>query len=279
MVSTSVNQVLSSAVARLLRPLVRVLLSNGFSFKSFVELARRTYVDVAMSELAIPGKKQTASRVSILTGLTRKEVQRILKKDATLETSTGERYNRAARVVTGWVRDSTFTDTGGEPAVLPVEDATKGFNTLVRRYSGDMPARAVLDELLRVGAVERASDGRIRLLARAYVPRASQLDKLGILGTDGADLIHTIDHNLEEGSSDPYFQRKVMYDNVPAEVIEEFRALSAKQAQQLLEQLDGWLAKRDRDASPTAKGTGRVRAGIGVYYFAEDVQQTESQGQ
>ncbi len=278
MVSNSVNQVLSSAVARLLRPLVRVLLSNGFSFKSFVELARRTYVDVAMSELAIPGKKQTASRVSILTGLTRKEVQRILKKDAALETTTGERYNRAARVITGWVRDSQFTDAGGEPAVLPVEDATKGFNTLVRRYSGDMPARAVLDELLRVGAVERASDGRIRLLARAYVPRASQLDKLGILGTDVADLIHTIDHNLEKSSSDPRFQRKVMYDNLPKEVIEEFRALSAKQSQQLLEQLDAWLAKRDRDVSPTTKGTGRVRAGIGVYYF-EEHSDKDSMGQ
>jgi hypothetical protein len=278
MASTSANQVLSSAVARLLRPLVRVLLSNGFSFKSFVELARRTYVDVAMSELAIPGKKQTASRVSILTGLTRKEVQRIQKKDAALETSTGERYNRAARVITGWIRDSEFAEASGEPSVLPIEDANKGFNTLVRRYSGDMPARAVLDELLRVGAVERTSDGRIRLVARAYVPRASQLDKLGILGTDVADLIQTIDHNLEESSSGPYFQRKVMYDNLPAEIIEEFRALSAKQAQQLLEQLDGWLAKRDRDASPTTKGTGRVRAGIGVYYFAEDVRM-DSQGQ
>jgi hypothetical protein len=243
-----------------------------------MELARRTYVDVAMSELAIPGKKQTVSRVSVLTGLTRKDVQRILKKEAPLERDTGERYNRAARVLTGWIRDSEYTDSKGEPLTLPIEDPAKGFNTLVRRYSGDIPARAVLDELVRVGAVERIANNRIRLLARAYIPSASQLDKLGILGTDVADLIHTIDHNLEKGSSDPRFQRKVMYDNLPKEIIEEFRALSAKQSQQLLEQLDAWLVKRDRDASPTTKGTGRVRAGIGVYYF-EDRSEKDSTGQ
>ena len=277
MARQTANQVLTSAVVRLLRPLVRVLLSNGVSFKSFMELVRRTYVDVAMSELAIPGKKQTVSRISVLTGLTRKDVQRILKKEAPLERETGERYNRAARVLTGWIRDSEYTDSKGEPLTLPVEDPSKGFNTLVRRYSGDIPARAVLDELVRVGAVERTSDNRIRLLARAYIPSASQLDKLGILGTDVADLIHTIDHNLEKGSSDPRFQRKVMYDNLPKEVIEEFRALSAKQSQQLLEQLDAWLSKRDRDVSPTTKGTGRVRAGIGVYYF-EDRSEKDSTG-
>jgi hypothetical protein len=60
-----------------------------------------------------------------------------------------------------------------------------------------------------------------------------------------------------------------MYDNLPIEVIEEFAALSAKQSQQLLERLDHWLAKHDRDTNPSAKGRGRVRAGIGIYYFEE----------
>jgi len=110
-------------------------------------------------------------------------------------------------------------------------------------------------------------------LSRAYIPRTSDLDKLDILGADVADLITTIDHNLQAGSNDPRFQRKVMYDNVPAESIPAFRALSAAQAQTLLERMDEWLSQHDRDLNSSVKGTGRMRAGIGIYYFEENLEQ------
>jgi hypothetical protein len=67
----------------------------------------------------------------------------------------------------------------------------------------------------------------------------------------------------------PLFQRKVEYDNLPDEVLPQFRKVSAKRAQALLEKLDHWLAQRDRDVNPTVEGTGRNRAGVGVYYFEE----------
>jgi hypothetical protein len=229
-----------------------------------------------MREFGIPGRKQTVSRVSILTGLSRKEVQRLLEEQAPAEGADPDvhaRYNRAARVVAGWVRDRDFTDANGNPHPLSLSGDNASFGLLVKRYSGDVPARAILDELLRVGAVERTNDDHIRLLSRAYIPRASDIDKLDILGADVADLITTIDHNLQHGSADPRFQRKVMYDNLPEEPIAGFRALSAAQAQTLLEKLDEWLAQSDRDVNPAMKGTGRVRAGIGIYYFEEKLDQ------
>lgn len=269
---TGITQALTTAVERLLRPLVRILLANGVAFEAFVEAAKRVYVEVAMKEFAIPGRKQTTSRVSVLTGLTRKEVQRLLRGDDESEINTTERYHRAARVVSGWVRDRSFLTDAGEPRVLSLDEESGNFGELVRRYSGDMPARAVLDELVRVGAVQRLDDGRARLLTRAYVPSTSDVDKIDILGTDVADLIHTVDHNLGRGADNPRFQRKVMYDNLPAGAVEEFRKLSAVQAQKLLEQFDGWLAKRDRDVNPNVEGTGRTRAGVGIYYFEEDLE-------
>jgi len=186
-------------------------------------------------------------------------------------TDAKETYNRAARVIAGWVRDKEFTDAAGEPLALSQAGATASFSLLVKRYSGDVPARAVLDELLRVGAVERLDDDRIRLLSRAYVPRTSDLDKLDILGADVSDLITTIDHNLQRGAEDPRFQRKVMYDNVPEESIAAFRSLSGAQAQSLLEAMDKWLSQHDRDVNPCQSGTGRVRVGIGIYYFEENL--------
>jgi len=244
------------------------------SFNEFSDIGRRVFVEVGMRESGIPGRKPTVSRVSILTGLSRKEVQRLLGEQAQAAGTDGhETYNRAARVIAGWVRDKDFTDGAGEPLALSQAGATASFSLLVKRYSGDVPARAVLDELLRVGAVERLDDDRIRLLSRAYVPRTSDLDKLDILGADVADLITTIDHNLQRGAEDPRFQRKVMYDNVPAESIPLFRALSAAQAQTLLEKMDEWLSQHDRDVNASVTGAGRMRAGIGIYYFEENLEQ------
>ena len=268
------GQVLSWVVARVLTPLVRVLLRNGMSFNAFSDVARRVYVEVAMREFGIPGRKPTVSRVAILSGLTRKEVQRLLGEQGQgNESDAHETYNRAARVIAGWVRDKEFTDAAGNPLALSQAGGNAGFGLLVKRYSGDVPARAVLDELLRVGAVERLDDDRIRLLARAYIPRTSDLDKLDILGADVSDLIATIDHNMQRGADDPRFQRKVMYDNVPAESIAQFRALSATQAQALLEKMDEWLSQHDRDVNASVKGAGRMRAGIGIYYFEENLEQ------
>jgi len=265
---------LTATVVRLLTPLVRILLRNGMSFKAFSDVARRVFVEVGTRDFGIPGKKQTVSRVSILTGLSRKEVQHILEEQRVPGGSeAGERYNRAARVVAGWVRDREFTDAAGDPLPLPPDGERASFAALVRRHSGDVPARAVLDELLRVGAVERQEDGRIGLRARAYVPSTSELDKLDILGADAGDLIATIDHNLQRGAADPRFQRKVMYDNVPRESAAAFRALSAGQAQALIEAMDQWLAECDRDLNPSVPGAGRVRVGLGIYYFEENLNQ------
>lgn len=263
------RQVLVTALLRMLRPLVRVMLRGGMTFQAFAELAKHVFVEVGMTEFGIEGRKQTISRVAILTGLSRKEVQRVLTESKTHDHEEHERYNRASRVVAGWVRDRAFTNRKGEPATLSLE-GRNSFAQLVKQHSGDVPARAVLDELLRVGAV-REQNGRVALVARAYVPRASNLDKLAILGEDVAYLIETIDHNLEHGERDPYFQRKVMYDNVPREAVAKLRSLSVERAQKLIELLDKRLSRYDRDVNRSVKGAGRKRVGVGIYYFEEDL--------
>lgn len=265
------SQALSTATLHLLRPLVRILLRNNVSQQTLAEWAKQAYVEVANAEFGIEGKKQTVSRIAILTGLTRKEVQRLLRRTPDSETPTGEEYHRAARVITGWVRDPDFGDGRGHPHPLRMEGKRASFIELVKRYSGDIPVRAMLDELFRVGAVKELRDGRICLLARGYIPQASASEKLNILGTDTADLITTIDHNLYGKPKKPRFQRKVMYDNVPVEVAKEFQVLVAAQAQELLESIDRWLSHRDRDVNPSSKGTGRMRVGLGVYHFEEQL--------
>jgi hypothetical protein len=265
--TTSPARALQLAVLRVMRALARVLIRNGLDLPAFVELAKRAWVDVALGDFTIPGRKPSVSRASLLTGLTRKDVQRLLDARDDTTASAALPDHRAARVIAGWVHDAAF-GADGAPAVLAFDGDGASFSALVRRYGGDVPPRAVLDELLQVGNVERAEDGRLRLLTRFYLPRANDAARLGILGTDVAWLIGTIDHNLQ-GREPARFQRKVTYDNLPVEAVDAFRTLSARHAQELIELLGDWLARHDRDTNPAVEGTGRMRAGVGVFYFEE----------
>lgn len=260
---------LDEALTQLLRPVVRLLLRQGMAFGAFALLVKRVYVEVATSEFGLGGKKASLSRVSILSGLTRKEVRRLSDEPAqhvAAEPGPGARFNRAARVLSGWVRDADFGAGASSPRPLEI-DGSLGFATLVRRHSGDMPARAVLDELLRVGAVRQLKDGRVELVERAYVPRDGDDEKLRILGTDVAELVSTIDHNLRKDSGTPRFQRKLSYQGVPTQTVHAFRQLSAAQAQALLENLDSWLARHI--AGSRGKDLQRSRVSLGIYYYEE----------
>lgn len=266
--STKIQAPLEAAVERLLRPLVRLMLRHAVPFATFEEISKTVFVQSALDDFVIPNKKPSVSRASILTGLTRKDVQRIVAKPLDATSGVGERYNRAARVLTAWARDKDFLDSKGSPSPLEIEGDC-GFAALVKRHGGDVPVRAVLDELVRVGAVKQRKDHRIEAVSRAYVPQRSVVDKLGILGSDVADLISTIDHNLEHGASDPRLQRKVMYHRMPVESLPAFRKLSAAQAQALLEKMDAWLAVHDVGGPAGDLEAAHARVGLGIYYFEE----------
>jgi hypothetical protein len=276
------HRAIERAVLRLLRPVARLLLRHGISFSGFEALAKQAYVQAAQQDFALPGKKPSVSRASILTGLTRKDVQRLLSEAPPAAEESAGRLNRAVRVMGGWSRDPDFLGRDGQPRPLLVDGSESaggepGFAALVRRHGADVPARAVLDELLRVGAVQRRPDGRVEPAARGYVPQQSAVDKLHMLGTDVADLVETIDHNLQHGSTDPRFQRKVMYRHLDPAQLPAFRALSTAQAQALLETLDRWLA--EHAAAPPPDGAPPARAGLGIYYFEDISSRAPSEGE
>ena len=271
------ESVLEAAIITLLRPLVRLMLKRGIAFGQFSELAKSAYVESAESEFRVPGRKLTISRVAVLTGLTRKEASRLMQgDDPSARDEPRRKVNRAARVVSAWVSDRKYRDGRGLPASLPFEDASAAakaqpsFSSLVADHSGDMTPRAVLDELIRVGAVSKMKNGRFRLLQRSYIPQADEMAKLDILGTDVADLIASVEHNLDAKNETPYFQRKVAYDNLPADYLPRLQALLARKGQRLLEELDTDMSRHDRDVQGEADDGDCHRAMIGIYYYEDD---------
>jgi len=268
---------LDRAVLTLLRPLIRILLKRGVAFGQFAELAKRSYAEVARKDFGVDGRKMSVSRVSVLTGLTRKESKRLLENAPPADCDNPRRrINRAARVVSAWVRDPAYHDRRGAPASLEFDRPNSpSFTELVGQHGGDVGPRAVLDELVRVGAVESLRDGRLRLVERAYVPQTDESEKLAILGTDVGDLISTIDHNLDPERGAAFFQRKVAYDNLPANFLPALRGMIETDAQSLLELINDRRAHHDLDVYPDDNEIGGHRAMVGIYYYEEESEDDE----
>lgn len=273
------RKALHSAVMRLLRPLVRILLNHGVPFNTFAEIARWVYVEVADKEFGIEGRKQTDSRVSVITGLTRKDVARIKKVEKPEDHASAISYNRAARVVSAWAREYPMEGTASGIAPLPLE-GKRSLAELIHQHSGDMPVRAVVDELLRVGAIRLRDEGTAELLHRHYLPPQGERRKLVYLGDDVADLIGTIGHNLQAKAPDTMFQRKVFYDNIPSEHLDSVRAVARRRGEATIDALVQDMAAHDRDANPKidGTGTGRFRAMVGIYYHEELLEGGEPEG-
>jgi len=137
-----------------LSPLVRLLLRHGISHAEFSNWAKQAFVWEAEKHFGVENqKKPTVSRIAVVTGINRKEVKRIQELPDE-ERQAPSHNNRAARVVTGWLQDSSFHNEEGKPTSLHYGEIDQGFNLLVRRYSGDVPARAILDGLVLLIAMK-----------------------------------------------------------------------------------------------------------------------------
>lgn len=142
----------------------------------FEEVARWVFVDVALHDpqLSLTGRsKQFKSRAAILTGLSRKEVMRLSRQPQPGEGGEVLCRNRAARVLAGWM-SPPYADSRGKPRTLSVKDGGDSFVQLVKSCGGDVPYRAILDELLESGVVERVNGKSLRLKSSGKLyPRGS----------------------------------------------------------------------------------------------------------
>lgn len=259
------SQLFVQSLIMLVRPLVRMAIRYGLTYNSFNELVNRMYVEEAGNQLRREGKKLTIAHISVLTGINKKITKRIMELPQLEESGIDDSFNRSVRVISGWLRDRNFRDKKGDPEALAFDGVEYSFTELVKRYSGDMSAKVLAEELLRVDAIEYTRHGDLRLTSRGYVPGGDEADKLNILGSDVRDLLETIDHNITGNDEDKRFQRKVAYINFPSRHIPKFRELNAQLSQNLLEQLNRWLAEHDKpvDAEDVA------RVGVGIYQFDE----------
>lgn len=262
---------LQAPLARLLRPLVRLAIRSGLTYPALADLLRELYVNVAEHDFALSSKNQTDSRVSLLTGIHRKEVARLRGAGAPVNVVPVS-ISRTSRILARWLADADFADGNGRPRALPRsgEGETPSFDSLVERVTRDVRPRVVLDEWLDRGLVTRDAEDRITLVEQAFVPKGGSDQQLYYLGRNLHDHIAAAVANVE-GESPRFLERAVHYDGLTREVAEQLEARARVIAMEALT-----TANREAHAAAGEEHAGAWRWNFGVYVYAEEVTPSPS---
>lgn len=189
---------------RLLSELAVILLPFGITPMHFSELAKRAFVEAAGQSSKFRNGKLNHSRIAVITGLNRSEVKRVLG-DGQTRKSTGSRMARTERVVSGWLSDRRFVDRSGKPRRLRINGPHNSFESLVRAFAGDVPHRAVLDELKRSRSVVQVHDS-LELSTSRAVSRASSTRPLSRVLPALLDVIQLAAHRQESRDDIPLYR-------------------------------------------------------------------------
>lgn len=259
---------LLGAYARLLKPLVRILLRNGVSYPEFAQTAKRVFVLAVAPNITKAELDLSASHIAIRTGLTKSEVLRVFDQDSGLHTEG--RLAVITRVLSGWHTDARFTGPYGIPLELTLHsDSRPSFESLIQTYSPDTPAAGLLAELVRIGAVKETETGWYRILTRTYLPKVDVPDSLERIGQAVQFLVETVDFNRQETNPDlRLLERTVSSDTgIKPEDLPRLKRYIRERAQVLLEEIDNWLSQLD--PPDKEQGEQSVRTGVGIYHYVE----------
>lgn len=271
-----VQEHLRLALRTMLKPLIRLLISQGVSHADFSEAAKDVYVEMAIRHFD-DSEKVNQSRVAILTGLTRKEVKNVIDRAMTA-TSHAKNFSRPSRVLVGWHSDPKYTGPYGVPLEIPYESTINdqpSFKELVRAYSGDMAPLQMLKELIRVGAVVQLDNGNYKVLRRNFEPERLSPELLERFGDVAHNFFSTAAANIEKSEQGAGFFERVVYAEEPItkEIIAQFDMYVKTRGQEFLEELDNWFVRKQKEANSNQE---RFDTGFGMFHYVESKEDKQS---
>lgn len=267
--------VLSHALARVLRPLVRLALAHGITYPALAEMLKALCIDVVRRDFPLESGAPSDSRIHLLTGIHRKEIKRSRETSSSRGENMPETVSLGAQLVGTWVGRLPFIDENGRPRPLPRLASAGGevsFEALVAGVSKDIRSRVVLDEWLRLGVAKLNERDEVVLNAEAFIPGEGFEEKAFYLAHNLHDHAAAAVHNLQ-GEGPPRLERSVHYDALSPESIAELSELAHRSGMETLQALNRKameLERRDAQASQP-----RQRFTCGLYFWSEATSQDD----
>lgn len=266
---SSIKDNLGNALRLLLKPIVKLFIDQGITHREFSDIVKEIYIEMAIRGQLKGGGDINKSHVAVVTGLTRKDVKKVIDSGLDKEPQRAT-LSRPSRVLYGWHVDIQYQNPDGTPKVLPwgsPDDDSPSFLNLVKRYSGDQSGKQLVKELLRVGAVERvpSDEGDLyRVLRRDFEADPLSEKLIARFGLLSYNMLSTQIFNLTKPSvGKGRFERAVhSTERLNDDELEDFAYyLKQERGQPFLVEIDDWLnqnvsKKTDSTAHPQPKQAG-----------------------
>ena len=242
----------------LLRPIVRFALTRGLSVQACQQTLKEIFVQIAEEQILQSGETANDSRISVATGLARREVSRLRGgSDALEKVATQPLY---ARVLAQWEQDKRFRTRQGQPKALTVDGDDSDFAALVKTVSKHIKPGTVLFELQRNGAIDIKGD--VAILKRPTVDTTVDHVKVyGVISRDIGDLLAAVEHNLSHDSSNQDVIMRTEYDNIYLAEVPGIRKWLVDEARAFHKRARDFISGHDKDVFPTGSESpagGRV---------------------
>jgi hypothetical protein len=245
----------------ILTPIIRYCMRHSLGLQELIDSAKLVYLHVAEEELERAGQKVTISRLSVATGVHRKDAARIFKE--------GELPSRSDRltdkVINQWRRDKQFQTKNKRPRTLTFKGEDSEFAELVAAVSADLKPGTVLFDLERIEAVKKTSKG-LTLLTKAYIPPRKSAESYELLAEDAEDLFAAVFENIDTETEElPNYHAKAVYDNIAYEDLPKIRKWLFQQSSKFHARVMKFLSQYDLDINPTENKTGGARVALGIF--------------
>ncbi len=259
------NKLLDTLV-RVLVPVARLMIAKGVTYQIASEVLKRAYVRSA-NEHFVEADAVSGTKLSLLTGLNRKEIRRLTSAEPDKERPPMASY--ATAVAAMWRTNRRWRDREGNPKVLPRRSTTGNtlsFDDLVRSVTTDHRPAAVFDELTRLGFVEMA-DESVRLITTNFLSSSDPDDKLARPTENLEDHLAAAVTNII-GPSPKFLEQSIYSDELSEMSAETLHTLVRGEWQRTFNTvIEKAIALETDDAKQSRVAKTRMR--IGMYFYSE----------
>jgi hypothetical protein len=245
------------------------MLARGVTYPYLAELLKGLFVDVAEHDFRLDGRPQSDSRISLLSGVHRKDVKRLREHLEENFDHLPEKVSFGAQLISLWTTVEPFCSAVGKPrplARLVSQGGERSFDALVARQSTDIRARVVLDEWMRLGLVELNDKDEVVLRTEAYVPAHGGDEQLAYFGHNIHDHMAAAVHNVT-GGNPPFFERSVHYDALSAESVERLASRVKVDGMEMLLAFNALAMECEQADAERINADQRMT--IGLYFYSE----------
>ena len=170
------NEALVKLTQKFLEPLIEIFLFFGVDYKFLNMIIKKTFINIALRDYGKRSRQTSLSRISFMTGLSRKDVSSIKELLSEQDVSDLSVNTHTGNIIEIWTSNKEYLTNSGRPKKIKFKSEGISFSGLVKLARIDIPPKAIATELQRLNLIEIDSQNYIHLLTDELLSDSKKTD-------------------------------------------------------------------------------------------------------